>query len=120
MKNQKLDQLLDYLAKNEAGVLANQIEVDLGFNERLVRALAAQSRGRVVSYNGGYKLTVKASLEEKLECTGRLRSQAAQMQDRAQAVDAVWHEEQLHRTNLSLPMELPSVSTAPEVVPNPL
>lgn len=105
MKNVKLEQLLGYLSKQASGVFANQIEADIGFNERLVRAIAAQSGGRIVSGNSGYKLTVNASLDEKVECIGRLRSQALQMNTRASAVDAVWHEHNANRNQPPLPME---------------
>ena len=81
------------------------LEAFTGYNERMLRALAAQSKGTVISGTKGYKLTTLATPSEVAECTGRLRSQAAQMVARASTIDAVYAEHLNPVKQLPLPLK---------------
>ncbi len=77
-----------------AKVLAEWLDCDA----RTVRELASESGGEVISGFYGYRLTSEATSEEIRHAANRLRSQAAQMTERAAQIEtthALKHQLQL-------------------------
>jgi len=64
------------------------------WGERVVRALAAASDGRVISGQLGYRLTTEATIAEVQHAADWLRHQAKEMTRRAVEIDRVYHAKQ--------------------------
>lgn len=62
---------------------------ELGINDRVLRLVAEQSAGEIISGQRGYKLTRHATLDEVTHAEHWLRSQATKMLRRALAIRAV-------------------------------
>lgn len=63
-----------------------------GWSDRVCRDVASFSKGRIVSFSGGYVLNKNASDEEFAEANGRIRSQGEKMLARADQEAAVREE----------------------------
>lgn len=98
--------LMEYL-KGRKHVLRVQASRDLGMTVKLVRELASESGGHVLSTNSGYILAENASQEDRREAVGRIRSQALAMMVRAKETLRVVDELQVTegRTPFQLPLE---------------
>lgn len=61
--------------------------------DRRVRAIAAESKGQILSYPGspGYKLTREATIEEIQTATNKLRHQAKEMIGRSVEIERIYH-----------------------------
>lgn len=70
------------------------LALEFACSVRAIRDAAEQAHGAILSGNDGLKLTVLATKDEMLDATGRLRSQASKMQQRASATERVWTEAQ--------------------------
>jgi hypothetical protein len=66
------------------------------WNERAVREVASDSRGRILSGQQGYKLTLECTPEEVRHATAWLRSQANQMTQRSIDIDRTFHQGARH------------------------
>ncbi len=55
-----------------------------GWDARTCRAIAEASKGRIVSFDGGYVLNERATNSEFAQANGRIRSQGEKMITRAQ------------------------------------
>lgn len=59
--------------------LGKSLQRDLGTNERVLRAIADDTAGLVISGNRGYRLQSHATAEEYFRWENRMRSQARAM-----------------------------------------
>lgn len=84
-KNILIDAILE-----RGWVTGHTLSLELGLNERHLRALAEDSEGWVISGNKGYKHTTEATPEEIRACVERLRAQARRMEQRAEAIGDVY------------------------------
>ncbi len=80
--------LREYL-DHRGWVLAKQIKQSLGWDERTVRAVAAASRGHVISGQQGYRLTKQAPDDEVQHAVNWMRSQARNMTLRSDEIECV-------------------------------
>lgn len=80
----EVSSLLRYLT-GKGWVLRRQIEQDLGWSERKVRAVAEHADGQLLGTNAGYRLTVEASSEEMRQWDARYKSQIDRMAERRSA-----------------------------------
>lgn len=76
-------QLIDLLSASGSWLTAEQITEQIGWNDRKIRKLAAESDGLIISGNHGYKHTRHATPDELAEFWGRMVSQGKQMIARA-------------------------------------
>ena len=88
--DQRLCRLLSYLEDRD-WTNSTQIKTDLGFNDRVTRAVAGFSYGKILSGKKGYKLTKHCTPEEVNHSTGWLESQAKKMATRARQIRAEYH-----------------------------
>lgn len=87
----RVEQLIDYLSRRD-WVRARDIHSSyLKFNDRLCRALAKASDGRIISGQNGYKLTIEATPEEIHHAAAWLESQANEMALRARQIRKTGH-----------------------------
>lgn len=87
-----LQQLLGLLSASAAWLTAEQITLQLAWNDRKIRKLAAASAGLIISGNNGYKHTRHATPEEFHEFYGRMTEQAKEMLARAEKARRVHHQ----------------------------
>jgi hypothetical protein len=66
-------------------------ETGIKWHDRMVRDLAAESRGEVAGGQRGYKLVREMSREEMEHARNWMKSQAARMTERATEIETVWH-----------------------------
>jgi hypothetical protein len=102
-EDDRLPALKTYLY-NAGWIPARQIRVDLGYTDRLCRALAEASAGEIISGQAGYKLTRQATPEEIQQATAWLESQARKMSLRAGAIRRCWH----HAPHVQTPCKAPA------------
>lgn len=88
--DQRLRRLLSYL-ENRDWTNANKIKADLGFKDRVTRAVAEHSQGEILSGQKGYKLTNLCTIDELNYATGWLESQAKKMSLRSCQIRSAWH-----------------------------
>jgi hypothetical protein len=63
----------------------------VGWTERRIRAVASASKGRVISGQQGYKLTLQATIDEVTKARNWLLGQAEEMRRRVAEIDRVYH-----------------------------
>jgi hypothetical protein len=78
----RIDRLIDFL-EGKDWMTADEISVATKWNDRLIRALASNSKGRILSGQSGYKLTLQSTPEERDHAIAFLTSQAKEMLKRA-------------------------------------
>lgn len=85
----------ELLCKNLAGrgwMKAQEIIAEFPmWKDRYIRRIAAESEGRILSGQNGYKLTIEATPEEVLHATNWMRSQAREMIRRSIRIARVFH-----------------------------
>lgn len=83
--------LIDWLS-GRGWVKARAITAEFpAWKERQIRELASASRGRILSGQAGYKLTLDCTPEEVARATAWLRSQADQMRQRSIDIANLFH-----------------------------
>ena len=80
-------EMLIRVLRGRGWVTAKRLCTWLSMTDRMVRALAEASAGRVISGQLGYKLTADASEEERHHAAAWLRSQARRMNERADQIE---------------------------------
>jgi hypothetical protein len=75
--------VMHWLAHAAGWTTAGGLRVLTNYSDREIRAIAAASRGRIISGQRGYRLTAEATIEEVNHAEAWLRSQAACMLKRA-------------------------------------
>ena len=72
---------------------------DLGFHtetdKRILRAIAAASRGHIISGQAGYRLNFEATADEVRVATGWLRNQRDEMDRRVIEIERVYHRKEV-------------------------
>ncbi len=89
----EVDALCQHL-KGRPWLTAKQLEVELGLDDRKIRAIAEHSDGRILSGPGcpGYKLfDGAASLDDAKRAAGALQSQGNRMLHRSKSIWARYH-----------------------------
>ncbi len=71
---------------------SDQLLTIFGWRPRTCRAVAEASKGRIISFDGGYVLNERASNSEFAQANGRIRSQGEKMINRAQLEKEVREE----------------------------
>ena len=84
--NTQIENVVYFLEMTPRWVSAIELAQEMGHNIRVIRFIANQSGGRIISGNLGYKTTVNASPEEIETCVNRLSHQAQEMFTRAIAI----------------------------------
>lgn len=100
-----VDAVCAWLAGKE-WLTAAQISAQLNIDERVIRAIAEHSDGRILSGPGcpGYRLfTPKVPIEEADRCASRLESQARKMIKRAASIRRRYHRYARQSEALSTP-----------------
>ena len=75
-------------------ITARELTRRTGYSDRMLRAIANESDGQIISGQSGYKLTRCATLDEINHAAGWLLSQAKKMQTRAIAIQRHKHKSQ--------------------------
>ena len=84
----EISNTLYFLEMTPRWVSAEELTATLGHNSRIIRYIANQSGGRIISSTFGYKATSNASVAEINTCLNRLQHQAHEMLDRALSICA--------------------------------
>ena len=86
--------LASYLMRHTGWHTAARITAKLNFSDRLIRSLASESNGMIVSSPGspGYKHVYNCTGKEIAEIAGRLQAQAKNMSERAGQIRAQFHK----------------------------
>ena len=89
----ELNSVIAYM-RGRGWASAQHIAIALGYppgesGKRVVRDIAARSRGEVIGGQDGYKLKREATPDERTHAANRLRSQARDMMARADEIEAV-------------------------------
>jgi len=75
----QINNVIYFLEMTPRWVSASDLAYELGHNIRVIRFIANQSGGRIISGNYGYKATINASSDEIETCVNRLSHQAQEM-----------------------------------------
>jgi hypothetical protein len=79
----QIKNVIYFLEMTPRWVSADELADALGHNIRVIRFIANQSGGRIISGNYGYKATINASSDEIETCVNRLSHQAEEMHKRS-------------------------------------
>ena len=74
---------------NQAGWIGSKRLITTSMSDRRLRAIAAASKGQIISGQRGYARTDQASVEDVNHCIAWLKSQAAAMDKRTKEISAV-------------------------------
>ena len=73
---------------------ARELTRRTGYSDRMLRSIANERDGRIISGQSGYKLTRQATLDEINHAADWLLSQARKMKERAFAIQRHKHQSQ--------------------------
>ena len=88
---QRVPFMVTFLERAGGPVHARTFERRFDWSDRLCRAVAEASEGRVLSTNSGYLLTERATPEQFKQANGRIDAQGRKMLRRAIRERRVWH-----------------------------
>jgi hypothetical protein len=87
----RIDRLVDFL-HGKGWTKRNVVAEALGLDDRLMRALKAQSGGLIISNSSkGYRLTLEADAEEVTHAVNELASRIRELEQYRLDVEKVWH-----------------------------
>lgn len=100
------DTMFAALSNRADWITARELTTRTGLGDRVLRAIANESNGKIISGQRGYKLTRIADPDEVLHAANWLRHQANEMTRRANAIYDEFHAATIRNNSPELPLGL--------------